>query len=143
MATPINNGGITDLYEWAQTAYDLTITFPISEKINRKDISLTLTPLKFKLKHRDNDIFEGEFPFSIKVESSVWFIENNSIIIEVDKYKKHEWWKTAFVGQEEIDTSKVVPASETYSDLDSSTRSTIDKMLYEQELKRNKQFNSI
>jgi len=140
MATPINNGGKTDLYEWAQTAYDLTITFPISEKISRKDVSLTLTPLKFKLKHLNHDIFEGEFPFSIKVESSVWFIEDNSIIIEVDKYKKHEWWKTAFVGQEEIDTSKVTPATETYSDLDSSTRSTIDKMLYEQELKERSKF---
>jgi hypothetical protein len=53
----------------------------------------------------------------------------------VDKFKKHSWWKSVFVGDDEIDTSKVTPASESYADLDSSTKSTISKMLYEQEIK--------
>lgn len=141
MATPIDNGGKTDSYVWTQTAYDLAVTFSKIEELKKKDIVVTLTPSKFLFKHKNNIVFEGDFPFSIKVESSTWFIEDNSVVVELDKHKKHEWWKTAFVGQEEIDTSKVTPASETYSDLDSSTKATIDKMLYEQEMKeKNKAF---
>ena len=41
----------------------------------------------------------------------------------------------AFVGDAEIDNSKVTPASETFADLDSAAKSTIDKMLFDQEMK--------
>ena len=140
MAQPIDNGGITDKYVWQQTAYDVTITFPTNQKNNKKDIKVVLTPNKFTLHVGDTILYEGMFTESIKCESSCWYLENESIIIEADKFKKHSWWKSAFVGDEEIDTAKVTPASESYADLDSSTKSTISKMLYDQEIKeRNNQ----
>lgn len=133
---PINNGGKTDQYTWTQTAYDLTVSFPLENNIRRKDILLHLTPSTFSLKNNDKVIFEGTFPFEIKVDNSTWFIEDSTMIIEFDKCKKHEWWKCMFVGDVEIDTSKVSPPSENFSDLDSSTKATIEKMLYEQEMKK-------
>ena len=139
MTTPVNNGGETEHYVWQQTAYDLTILFPLGENNKKKDIDLKFTPDLFTLKMKNNVIYEGKFVHSIKCESSTWYIEDNQVVIELDKFKKHEWWKSAFEGDEEIDTSKVTPASETFADLDSSTRYTIDKMLYEQKLKEERQ----
>lgn len=134
MAIPINNGGKTDKYIWQQTAYDITLLFPLFEN-KKKDVDLKFTPEKLTLKMKNELIYENKFVHSIKCESSTWYIEDNNIVMEFDKYKKHEWWKSVFEGDDEIDTSKVTPASETFSDLDSSTRSTIDKMMYEQQLK--------
>jgi len=142
MTTPVNNGGKTDQYVWQQTAYDLTILFPLGENNRKKDIDLKFTPEKFTLKIKENVIYEGTFSHSIKCETSTWYIEDNQVVIELDKFKKHEWWKSVFEGDDEIDTSKVTPASETFSDLDSSTRSTIDKMLYEQQLKEERQLQT-
>ena len=139
MTTPVNNGCKTEHYVWQQTAYDLTILFPLGENNKKKDIDLKFTPELFTLKMKNNVIYEGKFVHSIKRESSTWYIEDNQVVIELDKFKKHEWWKSAFEGDEEIDTSKVTPASETFADLDSSTRYTIDKMLYEQKLKEERQ----
>ena len=52
-----------------------------------------------------------------------------------DKFKKHEWWECFLVGDDKIDTSKVVPATEYIGDLDQETRMTIDKMMFEQRMK--------
>jgi hypothetical protein len=140
MAQPVDNGGKTDNYVWQQTAYDITLLFPLN-KNKTKDIDLKFTPEKFVLKMKGELIYEGTFCFAVKCESSTWYIENDSVVIELDKFKKHEWWKSAFLGDDEIDTAKVVPATETFADLDSSTRSTIDKMMFEQEMKeKNKMF---
>lgn len=134
MATPIDNGGKTDKYVWQQTAYDVTISFPLFEN-KKRDLDVKWTPEKFTLKIKNEIVYENKFVHNIKCESSTWYIEDGNIVLELDKFKKHEWWKSAFVGDEEIDTAKVTPAAETFSDLDSSTRSTIDKMLYEQRMK--------
>ena len=134
MALPINNGGKTDKYTWHQTAYDITLIFPLKGN-KKKDINLKFTTTNLSLSFQNELQYECEFLFPVKLESSTWYIEDDDIIIELDKFKKHEWWKSTFVGDEEIDTSKVVPAQESFSDLDDSTKYTIDKMLYEQELK--------
>jgi hypothetical protein len=112
----------------------------LQQKYKSKDINVDLSPTKFSLRVLGEIIYEGEFGETVKCESSTWYLEDEKIIIEADKFKKHSWWKSAFVGDEEIDNTKVTPASESYTDLDSATKSTISKMLYDQEMKdRNKQ----
>lgn len=138
MTEPIDNGGITSQYIWQQTAYDVTITFPNKSNppISKKNIQISMKPNHLLIKMNNETIFEGQFTESIKCESSCWFLdEDKNVVIEADKFKKHSWWKSAFIGDDEIDTAKVTPASESFSDLDSSTKSTISKMLYEQEMK--------
>jgi hypothetical protein len=138
MTEPIDNGGITSEYIWQQTAYDVTITFPNKSNppISSKNIKISMKPNHLVIKMNNDTTFEGQFTEPIKCESSCWFLdENKNVVIEADKFKKHSWWKSAFIGHDEIDTTKVTPASESFSDLDSSTKSTISKMLYEQEMK--------
>lgn len=135
---PINNGGITENYVWTQTAYDLTVRVSLPDKITKKDVFVEIKTNKLKVKIKDDVIIDGELFLDILNDSSMWYILNNKIEIELDKLKKHEWWKCIIKGHPEIDTTKVKPNSEHISDLDSETRATIDKMLYDEKMK-NKQ----
>jgi len=41
------------------------------------------------------------------------------------------WWECALVGDEKINTKKIVPESSKISDLDGETRSTVDKLRFD------------
>lgn len=135
LLAPINNGGITDNYIWTQTAYDLTLIIPLKENISKRDLSIEIKTNKLKVKIKDKIIIDGNLYLDILNDSTMWYISNDKIEIELDKLKKHEWWKCVIIGDPEIDNTKVSPNPEHISDLDSETRATIDKMLYDEKIK--------
>jgi hypothetical protein len=140
MTTPINNGSILDKYSWTQTAYDLTVMVPLNF-VQIKDICIEITNRQILIFVKGENVLPySELTFDIKVDRSYWYKDENTLIIELEKYKKHEWWKSVFVGEKEIDTSKVVPPTESIGDLDSETISTIDKMIYDQKKKADSGF---
>ena len=140
MTTPINNGSILDKYSWTQTAYDLTVMVPLNFA-QIKDICIEITNRQILIFVKGENVLPySELTFDIKVDRSYWYKDENTLIIELEKYKKHEWWKSVFVGEKEIDTSKVVPPTESIGDLDSETISTIDKMIYDQKKKADSGF---
>jgi len=135
LLVPINNGGITENYSWTQSAYDLCVIIPLPENTLKKDIVIQIKTNKLLVKIKDVIIVEGDLFADILNDSSMWYISKNNIEIELDKLKKHDWWKCVIIGHPEIDTTKVRPDSEHITDLDSETRATIDKMLYDQQMK--------
>ena len=136
MTTPIGNGGILEKYSWTQTAYDLTIIVSLNDDVSKDEIKVNVTNQEVNIyikeeKYLENDILS----FDVIVEKTFWYKDDKKLIIELEKAKKHEWWRSVFIDDEEIDTSKVVPPTESINDLDSETRATIDKMLYDQRKK--------
>ena len=137
---PVENGGSTDKYIWTQTAYDVSCIVDICKLANIssfaiKNIKVDLTNDDLKIFHLNKLLVEGKFQHPVKVETSTWYKEETKIILELDKYKIQEWWSCFFLGDIEIDSSKIVPATEYVGDLDQETRMTIDKMMYEQKMK--------
>lgn len=52
-----------------------------------------------------------------------------------DKADSMTWWNCLIKGEETIDTTKIQPESSKLSDLDPELRSTVDKMMYDQQRK--------
>nr|GFC16846.1 hypothetical protein [Tanacetum cinerariifolium] len=82
-------------------------------------------------------ILEGDFYKPVKVDDCFLSIEDqNSISILLTEQDQMEWWKWLVKGEPEIDIQKVEPESSKLGDLDPETRSTVQKMMFDQRQKQ-------
>lgn len=135
---PEGNGGTTDKYKWTQTLQELNVTFtlPIGTKAKMLDIDIRNTKLKVGIKGQP-PIVDGDFHKSIICDDSFWTIEDSKyLVLSIQKQNKMEWWKCVIQGDPEINTQKVVPENSKLDDLDGETRSTVEKMMYDQRQKQ-------
>ncbi|CXJ01682.1 nuclear movement protein, putative [Plasmodium berghei] len=133
---PKGNGGKTEKYTWTQTLGTVDMYIDVEEFIKTKDIKVDITFKKLSIKVKNNIYIEGEFHKHIKPEDSIWTLEDNRIIhISIEKLNTMEWWATVIKGDPEIDVKKIVPENSRMEDLDSETRSVVEKMLYDQKQK--------
>lgn len=58
------------------------------------------------------------------------------ISVLLTKQDQMDWWKYCVKGEPEIDTQKVEPESSKLADLDPETRSSVEKMLFDQRQKQ-------
>ena len=91
--------------------------------------------LKVTIKGQSEPIVQGELHRRVVVEDSLWTLEEGDLVICFQKDNKMEWWKCVLVGDPEINTQKVVPENSKLSDLDGETRSTVEKMMFDQRQK--------
>ncbi|GJQ95335.1 nuclear migration protein nudC [Tanacetum coccineum] len=59
--------------------------------------------------------------------------DQNSILILLTKQDQMKWWKCLVKGEHEINTQKIEPKRSKLGDLDPETRSTIEKMMFDQQ----------
>lgn len=132
------NGQDMEKYSWVQSLQEVTVNVPIPQGTKSRFIACDIKKnhLKVGLKGQP-PILEGEFYKPVKVDDCFWSIEDqNSISILLTKQDQMEWWKCLVKGEPEIDTQKVEPESSKLGDLDPETRSTVEKMMFDQRQKQ-------
>ncbi|XP_062005740.1 protein BOBBER 1-like [Rosa rugosa] len=134
-----NKGNGLDLekYSWTQSLQEVNVLIPVPAGTNKRDVlyEVKTNHLKFGLKGQP-PIIDGYLFQSIKPDDCLWSIEDQTAVsIPLTKKNQQDWWKSLVKGDPEIDTQKVEPEPSKLSDLDSETRQTVEKMMFDQRQK--------
>ena len=134
------NGGEAEKYVWTQTLDDLEVRVAVPPGTKSKEIECAFAKnrFSFKLKTASGEPrIEGEFYAAITPDECYWTLEDNAYVsCFLQKAKTGaEWWPHVLVDDPKIDTKKVEPENSRLDDLDGETRSTVEKMMYDQRQK--------
>jgi len=67
---------------------------------------MTSTHLKVILKSENRTLIEGDWYERIKVDDSTWSVDDDSLVLNLEKGSENIW-KTVLKGDQEIDATKV------------------------------------
>jgi len=135
------NGADLENYNWGQTLGEVTVNLYLPEGTTSKMLSVAMTPKKCSIKIKGGKtLLEGNWHKPILEEDSLWCIETDSqnrkvLQLSLTKKTGQNWWDCILEGDEKINTQKVEPENSKLSDLDSETRSVVEKMMYDQRQK--------
>ncbi|UKJ87970.2 hypothetical protein MACJ_000412 [Theileria orientalis] len=133
---PAGNGGKTQWYEWTQTLGSLEVMVRVPEGTVSRNVKVEIGTNTLNVKVNNTLLFGGELYDLVKSDESVWALVDNKILqISLEKRNQMGWWATVVKGHPEIDVKKIVPENSKLSDLDSETRSTVEKMMFDQRQK--------
>jgi hypothetical protein len=117
--SPIN-GWSCDLYSWSQDRYEVRVqsgVIPLAAKAN--EFSLIVTETSLRLFYKGSVLFGGDLKYSVTIDdedpSVDWEIINGERgrVVAFTLIKKSPipgsliWWNRLFIGDPEIDTSKI------------------------------------
>lgn len=129
-------------YKWTQTLNEAEVSVPISGNLKSKDLIVELKKTHIKVAVRgQTPIIDGDTPFPLDTEDSTWTLSTLSsgskeIVITITKGRGSNWWPHITTDAPKIDVAKIVPENSKLSDLDGETRGMVEKMMYDQEMKR-------
>ncbi|KAL1206661.1 Protein BOBBER 1 [Cardamine amara subsp. amara] len=132
------NGADLENYSWVQSLQEVTVNIPVPSGTKARSVICEIKKNRLKVGLKGQDpIIDGEFFRVVKPDDCYWNIEDQKMIsILLTKHDQMEWWRCCVKGEPEIDTQKVEPESSKLADLDPETRSTVEKMMFDQRQKQ-------
>lgn len=133
-----DNGLDMENYSWAQTLQEVTVTVSVPAGTKSRDVVCEMKKKSAKVELKGQpSILEGELFETIKVDDSLWNLaDQKTLSVHLTKCDRMNWWKSLFKGGPEIDIQKAEPEPSKLSDLDPETRSTVEKMMFDQRQKQ-------
>ena len=137
---PILNGARHDTYYWTQTLSELNVGVYLPDGVRAKNLDVIFTPSKLKVGVKgQTPVLNGELFEKIKPDDSLWTIEEiegrRVCLLSIEKHDQMRWWDCVVKGEPKINTKKIDPENSKLSDLDGETRSTVEKMMFDQQAK--------
>jgi len=132
------NGSDCKNYSWTQTLQEIEVRVPVPFGTKSKDLAVDMKQkrLKVGLKNKPAIVDDALFK-TIKVNDSTWTIEDSKVLVlQLSKINQMEWWSKLIESEEEISTKAVQPENSKLEDLDSETRATVEKMMFDQQQKQ-------
>ncbi|XP_013589409.1 PREDICTED: protein BOBBER 2-like [Brassica oleracea var. oleracea] len=132
------NGLDFEKYSWTQNLQEVTVTIPVPCGTKSRSVTCEIKKNRLKVGLKGQEpIVDGEFFNAVKPDDCFWNIEDQKVVsVLLTKQDQMQWWKCCVKGEPEIDTQKVEPESSKLSDLDPETRSSVEKMMFDQRQKQ-------
>jgi len=124
-------------YSWTQELSRVSVTVPVPKGTRARDLKIVLRKKELSVNLRGNEIMSGELCQAIKLEESLWTLEDQQLIqIHLEKVNKQQWWENVLTQHPKIDTTKIQPENSKLSDLDGETRGMVEKMMFDNQQKQ-------
>ncbi|KAJ4872852.1 Protein BOBBER 2 [Raphanus sativus] len=137
------NGLDFQMYSWTQTRKEVTINIPVHSGTNSRSVTCKIDRYRLKVCLNGNHtIIDGALFDAVKPDDCFWYLDKKVITVLLTKHE-YGWWKYCVKGEPEIDTKKVKAGSSKLDDLDPETRSTVEKMMFDQRQKHDLKKKSI
>ena len=116
---------------------ELTVYVRLPDNVTSKDLIVDMQKTKLKIQVKGQPpIIDGALHKPIKKGDSLWTLERDgekrTLQLNLTKQDGMNWWSCVMEGDAKIDTGKVEPENSKLSDLDGETRSTVEKMMFDQ-----------
>lgn len=130
------NGGTTEWYVWTQTLSGVEVSASVPGGTKSRDIKVDISTNRMNIYLKGQALFGGELHDGVKSEDCFWtLVDGKTLQITLEKRNAIQWWPCVIKGHPEIDVKKIVPENSKLSDLDPETRSTVEKMMFDQRQK--------
>ncbi|KIK70944.1 hypothetical protein GYMLUDRAFT_33034 [Collybiopsis luxurians FD-317 M1] len=125
-------------YKWTQLLGEVDVHVPVPKGTRGRDLAIVIQKKKLSvgLKGSQDKILEGELCKEIKMEESTWTLEDDVVLIHLEKLNKQQWWENVLTHHPKIDTTKIEPTDSKLSDLDGETRGMVEKMMFDNQQKQ-------
>ena len=147
------NGGSAPWGSWVQTLQDVTMRVFVPDGTKGRDVNAVISKKHLSVKVNNATVLDAALSDAVKLDDSFWSVgdalasdaelsrgggaEPTKRVLEVHLQKGDDmhWWDHVVDGDPKISTKKVEPENSKLSDLDGETRSTVEKMMYDQRQK--------
>ena len=129
-------------YKWTQTLNEAEVSIPIAGNLKSRDLIVELKKSHIKVQVKgQSPIIDGDTPFTLQADDSTWTLSSKpdgskEVVLTIAKSVGSNWWPHITTDAPKVDVTKIVPENSKLSDLDGDTRGMVEKMMYDQEMKR-------